>query len=319
MTTEYATSPDGLDVDVAGHRAGADPGRVGRARRAGERGFEAPGGLAATYDGRASAAENWEERTGLALPAARSGFFTARRRRTGRRVPEGLRGLRYLSVVALPDGGYRLYYKATRADGARAAHRADRRTAGGRQGGGSARGPGRRLTGPPAHRKPGSGTVTTWCRPVPVCSVRRHAQQVPQRVDVRGPGRDAADRHPDRVAAVDHRVAEERLPGGVDGGEQRAGGAVVGVGVAGVDTAGTPGRARAVPRARSRARPPPGRPARRPARRARGCGCAGPRARGCAAPSTASAPGSGGPGRPASRGSRPPRPSRSRCCAGTPG
>ena len=32
--------------------------------------------------------------------------------------PHAGRGLRYLSVVGLPDGGYRLYYEATRTDGA---------------------------------------------------------------------------------------------------------------------------------------------------------------------------------------------------------
>ena len=32
--------------------------------------------------------------------------------------PHAGRGLRYLSVVGLPDGGYRLYYEGTRADGA---------------------------------------------------------------------------------------------------------------------------------------------------------------------------------------------------------
>ena len=34
MTTAYATSADGLDWDVARHRAAAAPGHVGRARRA---------------------------------------------------------------------------------------------------------------------------------------------------------------------------------------------------------------------------------------------------------------------------------------------
>ena len=32
--------------------------------------------------------------------------------------PHTGRGLRYLSVVGIPDGGYRLYYEGTRADGA---------------------------------------------------------------------------------------------------------------------------------------------------------------------------------------------------------
>jgi hypothetical protein len=32
--------------------------------------------------------------------------------------PHGGGGLRYVSAVPLPDGGYRLFYEATRADGA---------------------------------------------------------------------------------------------------------------------------------------------------------------------------------------------------------
>jgi hypothetical protein len=80
--------------------------------------FSTPDGLAATYDGRASAAENWEERTGLALPAARPGFFDAVGQAPVAESPDAGRGLRYLSVVTLPDGGYRLFYEATRADGA---------------------------------------------------------------------------------------------------------------------------------------------------------------------------------------------------------
>ena len=80
--------------------------------------FEAPGGWAATYDGRATAAENWEERTGLACrpggPAS-----SPRSARAGRGVAaRGRAGCATVGVVALPDGGYRLYYEATRADGA---------------------------------------------------------------------------------------------------------------------------------------------------------------------------------------------------------
>ena len=70
---------------------------------------------------RATAAQNWEEFTGVARGGreadGRYGPLTAD---AGAPLvspyPPG--GLRYLSVVPLPGGGHRLYYEATRADGA---------------------------------------------------------------------------------------------------------------------------------------------------------------------------------------------------------
>jgi hypothetical protein len=61
------------------------------------------GGRAA-YDGRATKEENWFERTGL-----------ARHTGNGRLEPIGaepVADVRYLDVVPLPDGGYRIYYEA---------------------------------------------------------------------------------------------------------------------------------------------------------------------------------------------------------------
>ncbi len=60
------------------------------------------------YDGRATAAENFAERTGLAI---RDGdTMTA--------LNEGpVSDARYLDVVALPDGGYRIWYEAPLPDG----------------------------------------------------------------------------------------------------------------------------------------------------------------------------------------------------------
>jgi hypothetical protein len=66
-----------------------------------------PDGRAA-YDGRASAEENFSERTGLAAPDGR-----VWRARDGGPVA----AVRYLDVLQLPGGGYRLYYEAPLPDG----------------------------------------------------------------------------------------------------------------------------------------------------------------------------------------------------------
>ena len=103
MTTAYATSTDGLTWDwhgtVLAPRAGMWDSRGARLTTI------LPDGRAA-YDGRASKEENWFERIGLA-------------RLTGNRPGEleqtnndASVDARYLDVLALPDGGYRIYYEA---------------------------------------------------------------------------------------------------------------------------------------------------------------------------------------------------------------
>jgi hypothetical protein len=117
MTTRYATSRDGLRWSWKGIALSGRPGAWD------ERGaritsvVQGPAGPVAYYDGRATAAENFFERTGLAL-ADGPGVFRAISDVPEVTSPEGDGALRYLSVVALPDGGYRLYYEASRTDGA---------------------------------------------------------------------------------------------------------------------------------------------------------------------------------------------------------
>jgi hypothetical protein len=117
MTTEHYTSPDGLVWTRRGRALSPSDGGWDRRGVRVTSVFPVDGRWVATYDGRASAEENWEERTGLAYGTG-PGAFVAEGREPVAESPHAGRGLRYLSVVALPDGGHRLYYEATRADGA---------------------------------------------------------------------------------------------------------------------------------------------------------------------------------------------------------
>jgi hypothetical protein len=116
MTTEYATSPDGLNWTWHGTALAPRPGEWdARGARVASVRAEA-GGFTAFYDGRATAEQNCEERTGLAfgmLPGALSALGDAP-------VAESFapgRGLRYLTSVALGDGRERIYYELTNASG----------------------------------------------------------------------------------------------------------------------------------------------------------------------------------------------------------
>jgi hypothetical protein len=124
MVTGYATSDDGVSWRWRGTVLRGRPGRWDA------RGVRItsvlPDGAAAVayYDGRASAAENYEERTGLAVETAAGGSrspllgaFTACGDEPAAVSPHPPGALRYLSVVPLPGGGWRLYYEGTRPDG----------------------------------------------------------------------------------------------------------------------------------------------------------------------------------------------------------
>ena len=117
MTTEHATSADGVTWRWRGTALAGTAGswdargvRFAAVVLDGSRPW-------ALYDGRATAEENWEERTGLAVGDGNVGF-TAVGHAPLLHSPHPPFGLRYADVVALPGGGARWFYEATRADGA---------------------------------------------------------------------------------------------------------------------------------------------------------------------------------------------------------
>jgi hypothetical protein len=120
MTTEYATSADGLAWAWQGTALAGRPGAWdSRGARVTAVRFGPRGGVTAYYDGRASAAENYEERTGVA-----HGRDPASLHAVSAEAPAAARyhggGLRYLDIVDLADGGTRLYYELTQPDGSHA-------------------------------------------------------------------------------------------------------------------------------------------------------------------------------------------------------
>ncbi|HRW17655.1 MAG TPA: hypothetical protein P5181_02300 [Dermatophilaceae bacterium] len=125
MTTASTSSPDGLTWAplVTVLRPDGDgwggTGWDSRARRV-TAVLPTPHAFVAYYDGRASAAENWYERTGIAWAATESGQTQQPFEVLPGPVaqsPVGTHALRYLTV--LPEGnGWRLFYECARPDGA---------------------------------------------------------------------------------------------------------------------------------------------------------------------------------------------------------
>ncbi len=117
MVTGYATSDDGSDWTWRGTALTGRPGgwdaRGARVTSV----MRSNGHVIAYYDGRASAEENCEERTGLAS-GSHGGLFRPLADWPAAASPYGTGALRYLTVVRMPDGGHRLYYEACRDDGA---------------------------------------------------------------------------------------------------------------------------------------------------------------------------------------------------------
>jgi hypothetical protein len=116
MTTDYASSPDGVDWLWHGHALSPRPGKWdARGVRVSAVRFE-PSQVVAYYDGRATAAENYEERTGVATGIGPAALAAVSSVPFGSR-PDGSGGLRYLDILDVGDGQERWYYEVTRPDG----------------------------------------------------------------------------------------------------------------------------------------------------------------------------------------------------------
>jgi hypothetical protein len=116
MATGYATSPDGRTWTWRGTALQPRPGEWdARGARVAAVRFT-PDGVAAYYDGRETAVQNCEERTGIAV-GAEPGALVATAAAPLAESPFPAYGLRYLTIVDLGGGCERLYYELTNSAG----------------------------------------------------------------------------------------------------------------------------------------------------------------------------------------------------------
>ncbi len=116
MRTDYATSHDGVTWTWQGTALAPRPGKWdARGVRISAVRFT-DDGVAAFYDGRATAEQNCEERTGLA-EGSEPGALAALGAGCVAEAEHAGYGLRYMTVVDLGDGLERIYYELTNARG----------------------------------------------------------------------------------------------------------------------------------------------------------------------------------------------------------
>lgn len=117
MRTAYCTSSDGITWDWHGTALSGRPEHWdARGARVAEVLWRGDDDVVAFYDGRAHAAQNWEELTGIAVGGP--GALTACADEPELVSPETGTGLRYVTAIPLDGGAWRYYYEITRSDGA---------------------------------------------------------------------------------------------------------------------------------------------------------------------------------------------------------
>lgn len=117
MISDYATSDDGLEWQWRGTALAPTPESTWDSRGTRITAVHMSArGVIAFYDGRASAAENYDERTGIAIGEAPDHLESVTRDSPIGQSADG-KALRYLDLVQLHDGSFRLYYELAKPDG----------------------------------------------------------------------------------------------------------------------------------------------------------------------------------------------------------
>lgn len=117
MRVDHATSSDGLSWTWHGTALPPTPGSWDQRGTRPAAVLDVDEGLLMFYDGRASEAENWDEKLGAAVAPGPDADFRPIADRPVFTSPEGTGSIRYLTSVADPTGRTRVYYESARADG----------------------------------------------------------------------------------------------------------------------------------------------------------------------------------------------------------